>query len=150
MRIKVVVGGRRRARNKLREFGRRADVTANRAGDIMSERLIRIIQELLDTGPKTGRLYRRYNPRRIHQASAPGQPPASDLRTLALSFRAVPQKLNQYAYKNTVGSNVAYAAALQYGNPEKNLLPRPYLDVAVRRLRAEVDEVLSATWKASA
>lgn len=149
MRIKVNIGGRKKARDTLREFGKRAGVTANRAGDIMADRLIQVIQELLESGPKTGRLYRRYNPRRIHQASAPGQPPASDLGNLARSFRAVPQKINQYAYKNIVGSNMVYAAALQYGNPETNLLPRPYIDVAVRRLRAEVDDILGRAWRST-
>lgn len=150
MKIKATVGGTRKMRDTLRKFAKRADITANRAGDVMAERLIQITQELLDTGPKTGRVYRRYNPRRIHQASAPGQPPASDLRTLARSFRAEQTKLNQYAYKNTVGSSVVYAAALQYGNPEKNLLPRPYFDVAIRRLQAEVDDILGRTWRATA
>ena len=33
----------------------------------------------IQTGPKSGRIYERYNPRRTHQASAPGQAPASDI-----------------------------------------------------------------------
>lgn len=150
MKIKVVVGGTKRTRDKLREFGKRAGVSANRAGDIMSERLIEIIRELITTGPKTGRLYNRYNPRRTHRASAPGQPPANDLGALANSFKAVPQKLNQYAYKNIVGSNLVYAAALQYGNPETNLLPRPYFDVAIRQLRGEVQDLLRRAWRSTA
>lgn len=150
MKIKIDIGATKKQRDRLRDFGKRADVTANRAGDIMSERLIEIIRELLNSGPKTGRVYRRYNPRRVHQASAPGQAPATDMGTLARSFVAVQTKLNQYAYKNTVGSNLIYAAALQYGNPETNLLPRPYFNVAIRRLRAEADKILGRVWRATA
>lgn len=149
MKISVKVGGTKRTRDKLRDFGQRAGVSANRAGDIMSERLIELIQEQIRTGPKTGRLYQRYNPRRTHRASAPGQSPANDQGTLAASFTAVPQKLNQYAYKNIVGSNLVYAAALQYGNPTTKLLPRPYFDVAIRRLRAEVQDLLRQAWRST-
>lgn len=150
MKISVKVGGSKRARDGLRAFGKRAGVTANRAGDIMSDRLIQLIREEIETGPKTGRVYRRYNPFRVHQASAPGQSPANDQGTLARSFVAVQKKLNQYAYQNIVGSNLVYASALQYGNPENNLLPRPYFSTAIRRLRSEVDDILSATWRATA
>ncbi len=150
MKVAVEVGGTKRMRDGLREFGKRAGVTANRAGDIMSERLLDLIQEEIYEGPKTGRLYRRYNPRRIHQASAPGQSPASDQGTLARSFYTVQTKLNQYAYKNTVGSDLSYAAAQQYGNPETNLLPRPYFTTAIRRLRAEAPELVRRAWRQTA
>lgn len=149
MRLSVQIGGRKRSRDTLRRFGERAGVTANRAGDIMSERLIELMRDLIVGGPKTGRVYRRYNPFRIHQASAPGQPPANDLGALARSLVAVRTKINQYAYKNTVGSNLAYAAALEYGYPDRNLLPRPYLAPALRLLRAEVGDILRQEWRRS-
>ena len=150
MRIKVDVGATKKMRDGLRAFGKRAGVTANRAGDIMAERLIQLIQDEIYNGPKTGRLYKRYNPRRLHRASAPGQSPANDQGTLARSFTAKQVKLNQYAYKNIVGSNLVYAAALQYGNPEQNLLPRPYFTTAIRRLRAEAPEMVRGAWRRSA
>lgn len=150
MKIKTTIGGTKRTRDMLRRFAQRADVSANRAGDIMAERLIWWVQNLLDTGPKSGKLYKRYNPRRVHQASAPGQAPASDLRTLALSFTSEQTKINQYAYKNTVGSSLVYAAALQYGNPGTKLLPRPYFDVAIRLLRYEVQDILRQAWSSTA
>ena len=36
----------------------------------------------IQTGPKSGRIYEKYNPRRTHKASAPGQAPASDTGNL--------------------------------------------------------------------
>lgn len=150
MRIKVEVGATKKMRDGLRAFGKRAGVTANRAGDIMAERLIQLIQDEIYNGPKTGKLYRRYNPRRLHRASAPYQSPANDQGTLARSFTTKQVKLNQYAYKNVVGSNLVYAAALQYGNPEQNLLPRPYFTTAIRRLRAEAPEMVRGAWRQTA
>lgn len=149
MRLSVVIGGRKRSRDTLRRFGERAEITANRSGDVMSARLIELIQEQIRTGAKTGRVYRRYKPFRIHQASAPGQAPAEDLGNLSRSFVAVQTKINQYAYKNTVGSNLSYAAALEYGYPDRNLLPRPYMSVALRQLKAEVTDILRQEWRRS-
>lgn len=150
MKIKVEVGGTKNMRDGLRKFGERAGVSANRAGDIMSERLIELIQDEIYNGPKTGRVYLRYNPRRVHQASAPGQSPANDQGTLARSFYAVQTKLNQYAYKNTVGSDLLYAAVLQYGNAQNNLAPRPYFTTAIKRLRAEVPNIIRTAWRQTA
>lgn len=149
MRISTKIGGRKRSRDTLRRFGERAGISANRSGDVLSQRLIELIQEQIRTGPKTGKVYRRYNPFRIHQASAPGQSPAEDLGRLSRSFVAVPTKINQYAYRNTVGSNLVYAAALEYGVPDRGLLPRPYFSVALRRLKAEVSDVLRQEWRRS-
>ena len=39
----------------------------------------------IQRGPATGDLYEKYNPRRTHRASAPGQPPQSDTGRLASS-----------------------------------------------------------------
>ena len=36
----------------------------------------------IQSGPKSGRIYEKYNPRRTHRASAPGQAPASDTGNL--------------------------------------------------------------------
>ena len=36
----------------------------------------------IQTDPKSGRTYEKYNPRRTHKASAPGQAPASDTGNL--------------------------------------------------------------------
>ena len=47
-------------------------------GQLIRGEAIRSIQ----TGPKSGRTYEKYNPRRTHKASAPGQAPASDTGNL--------------------------------------------------------------------
>jgi hypothetical protein len=68
-------------------------------------------------GPASGRVYQRGNI--IHQASAPGEAPATDTGRLASSveFRT------QNRFNATVGSNVVYGAFLEWGT--RNIAPRP-------------------------
>src|SRR6056297_1304389 len=65
----------------------------------------------IQRGPASGRTYRKYNPRRTHTASAPGQPPMTDTGRLANSIEFD----RQGDLTATVGSKVAYAAYLEYG-----------------------------------
>lgn len=74
-------------------------------------------------GPKTGRIYERGNI--SHQASAPGEAPATDTGRLASS---VEYKLrNRFAA--TVGSNVVYGAYLEWGT--RKIAPRPNWRIVV-------------------
>lgn len=80
-------------------------------------------------GPKTGRVYRRGN--RTHQASAPGQPPASDTGRLVNSVEF--DKVG--AFTATVGSNLIYALHLEYGT--RKMAARPFFRPAVERMRKQ-------------
>lgn len=75
------------------------------------------VKKRLQRGPKTGRLYRRGTV--THQASAPGQAPATDSGTLASSLYF------QQASKMeaTIGSRLAYAYYLEFGTTR--IRPRP-------------------------
>ena len=77
--------------------------------------------------PKSGRIYRRGNV--AHQASAPGEAPATD--TGALVNSAYTKKLADADYET--GFTVEYAAALEFGTPK--IEPRPYLRPAVEAVR---------------
>lgn len=73
---------------------------------------------------KTGRIYRRG--RRRHQASAPGEAPASDTGTLVGRIRT------SYDSDNLVGTitaSTAYAAPLEYGTAR--MAARPFLRPAL-------------------
>ena len=79
---------------------------------------------ILDT-PKTGRVYRRRGVE--HQASAPGEPPASDTGRLVNSIRT------EYDQSNLVGRVVAgsaHAAYLEFGT--QRMEPRPFMRPALR------------------
>jgi len=85
-------------------------------GQLIRAEAIKSIQ----TGAKTGIVYQKYNPRRQHRASAPGQAPASDTGNL----------VNKIIVKNSkdqvqVQSNAHYSKFLEYGTSK--MQPRPFL-----------------------
>ena len=84
-------------------------------------------QMAIQNPPKSGRIYRRGNV--AHQASAPGEAPATD--TGALVNSAYTKKLADADYET--GFTVEYAAALEFGTPK--IEPRPYLRPAVEAVR---------------
>lgn len=90
-------------------------------------------RSILD-GPKSGRVYQKYNPRRSHQASAPGQPPANDLGWLASNI--VVDRADILFGRIIIASLAAYSKALEYGT--KHIKPRSFMRRALGRTRAAV------------
>ena len=77
------------------------------------------------SGPKTGRIYKRG--RKTHQASAPGEAPASDKGLLVNSiFSEFPK-----AGVGIVGIGVKYASYLEFD------LDRPYVSVSIEKVLKE-------------
>ena len=75
----------------------------------------------IQSGAKSGIMYQKYNPRREHRASAPGQAPASDTGNL-VSKIIVRQKSRDVT---SVQSNANYSAFLEYGTSK--MQPRPFM-----------------------
>lgn len=84
-------------------------------------------------GPKTGRVYRRRSV--AHQASAPGQPPATDTGKLVGSV--VSDGVGMAAY---VEVRSIYAKWLEYGT--RRMAPRPFLIPAVERNRQRIGDLV--------
>tara|TARA_R110002020_G_scaffold127320_1_gene285676 strand:- start:37 stop:483 length:447 start_codon:yes stop_codon:yes gene_type:complete len=85
-------------------------------GQLIRSEAVKSIQ----TGSKSGIMYQKYNPRRQHRASAPGESPASDTGNL----------VNKIIVKNSkdqvqVQSNAHYSKFLEYGTSK--MQPRPFL-----------------------
>lgn len=86
-------------------------------------------------GPKTGKLYKRRSV--VHQASAPGESPASDTGDLMRSIYH-----EQIApLTATVGSRLAYALYLEYGT-RRGLEQRPFFRPAVEAIRPKFYKAL--------
>lgn len=89
-------------------------------------------------GPKTGRVYGN------HQASAPGQYPASDTGRLAGSIRMeLPQAGNM---TGRVGTAVAYGPMLEFGT--SRMAARPWLLPSFDRAKIGVEKELRARLEA--
>jgi len=100
------------------------EVCGNTALDIQARAQMAIMNP-----PKSGRIYRRGNV--VHQASAPGEAPATDTGNLVNS--AYTKKLGQADYET--GFTAEYAAHLEFGAPNAHIAPRPYLRPAVEAVR---------------
>lgn len=85
----------------------------------------------IQSGQKTGRVYRRRSV--VHQASAPGESPASDTGRLVQSSgtRYNPEELEGIVFFAT-----AYAAPLEWGTVK--MAPRPFLRPALDALREQI------------
>lgn len=100
---------------------------------IVDEESVRRIQE----EDKTGRVYNRGG--RSHQASAPGQAPASDTGRLLGSRNT---EIEDDGLVARVSYNTEYARRLEMG--DEDFEPRPYLRVALEAKRDEVEETVQS------
>ena len=90
----------------------------------------------IQTGPKSGRVYEKYNPRRTHTASAPGEAPASDTGNLVSQIM-----VRQETRDNVVvESNALYSSFLEFGTSK--MLPRPFLFPATERSRPKITQAV--------
>lgn len=95
----------------------------------------------IQTGPKSGRVYEKYNPRRTHKASAPGEAPASDTGNLVSQIRV--KEENKDLIK--VESNATYSSFLEFGTSK--MLARPFLFPATERSRPKITQAVFNTVK---
>ena len=91
----------------------------------------------ITSGPKTGRIYRRNGVN--HQASAPGEAPATDSNTLLPSRRT---EVEENGLVGKVSYNTPYARRLELG--DEVLAPRPYLIPALEENRVEVRRLIAS------
>lgn len=93
------------------------------------------------SGAKSGRIYRRRNPTRNHQASAPGQSPASDTGKLVKSIKAA---VDPVQFTLTLGAG-EHARELEYGTYK--MAPRPFLRRTLREFRKRIISALHTAIK---
>ena len=82
------------------------------------------------TGPKTGQIYKVSKTGKKHQASAPGESPATDTGKLANSITSSSENL-----RGVVDVHAEYAEPLEYGTVDGTLAARPFLTPAVEDQR---------------
>ncbi len=113
----------------LRAYGAKAEKHVGDAVNATGLELRGDIVKAYQRGPASGMTYEKYNPRRTHTASAPGQAPATDTGRLASSvdFKRDGPMIA------TVGSTVAYAAMLEFGT--SRIAPRPAWVPATEAMR---------------
>lgn len=113
------------------ELTRRADLLSFRLAHQLRNNAIEAIQ----SGQKSGRIYKRGAI--THQASAPGEAPASDTGALVRSIRVDHQPGTGRA---SVVVAADYAGYLEFGT--RKMAPRPFIRPSIAKLKAEAPEVL--------
>lgn len=104
-----------------------------RGTEAVKTRMVERIQQ----PPKTGRIYKRNTVE--HQASAPGESPASDTGRLAQSITTTYDPATITGYVNVA---TEYAAALEFGTPR--VASRPYARVSLAEKTDEIRADIAA------
>lgn len=86
----------------------------------------------------SGRVYEKYNPRRSHRASSPGDYPATDTGRLAGSVSMVLPSASSLI--GEVGTNLPYGAWLEFGT--SRMAARPWLLPSFERAKIGVEKEL--------
>lgn len=94
-------------------------------------------------GPKTGRVYQKYVPRRTHQASAPGEPPANDTGNLAANI--VIDRAEISSGRIRIASLAGYSRVLELGG--RFIAPRPFLRRALMVSRRAVARAFALAYR---
>jgi len=142
----VTLAGSKEARRNIAAYADRIGVAMDDAVELIGEAVQAQARDLVLNSPATGLVYRKENPTRLHQASAPGEPPANDTGRLYASIQLRMVKINQYASAAVVGSTLPYALELEKFGPNSNGQTRPFLRPAVVLVEQRVGGMLRSAW----
>ena len=92
------------------------------------------VQSIMKGG--TGEIYQKYNPRRTHQASRAGEPPASDTGFLVSQITSNVKTNPNGAVVGQIISAAPYSKFLEFGTTE--MLPRPFMQPALRKNKRKI------------
>lgn len=92
--------------------------------------------ESIQQGSKSGVIYEKYNPRRTHRASAPGEPPATDTGYLVSNIFT---NIDNDGLGASVESRAEYSEFLEFGT--KNMQARPFLFPAMEENKPKIRRI---------
>jgi HK97 gp10 family phage protein len=140
--INVSLDGMQQLLNQMKKLGADADAVVLKTITDLVLQTQGLAKIGIQRGPKSGRTYQRGNI--THQASAPGQYPATDTGRLASSVMIdlpVPGGLT-----GRVGTNVQYGPMLEFGT--SRMAARPWLLPSFTQAKINVEKKLKAQLEA--
>ena len=87
----------------------------------------------IQRGGKSGVVYQKYNPKRKHKYSAPGEPPPSDTGFLVSNIKRF---IDGDGLGGEVRSRAFYSKFLEFGTSK--MLPRPFMFPALEKNRQKI------------
>lgn len=126
---------KKRLQENLEKNVRRA---LNRSGLIVAGKA----KERIQRGPHTGKIYEKYNPRRTHQASAPGQSPATDTGFLVSNIKHKTVQRNGQDLEMVVASSAPYSDFLEFGT--RNMAERPFLQPSLDESAKNIQKIFAS------
>lgn len=119
MSVTIKLEGTEALARALRKLDADARKEVKKAVDATGLSLRGTIVKKYQRGPATGEIYEKFNPRRTHQASAPGEAPATDTGRLANSVTTE----DVGSLEIEVLTEVEYGPYLEFGT--RTIAPRP-------------------------
>lgn len=124
--------------------GKKPEQIAEKYGDQLKSVIFRaanLVQNnaklSIQNGVKSGAITKKYNPTRIHQASAAGEAPATDTGNLVNNIAVT---FDEDGFGANVESNAEYSAALEFGTT--TMAARPFMHPAKEEARPAVQRML--------
>lgn len=130
---------------ELRRLRAPAEAGVTRAG----MHLMNAVKRTL-SGSRSGRFYRVSRKGRLHQASAPGEPPAVLFGKLRQSIATSKAQWDGWSVEVEVGTNVPYARRMEWGGVDRRgvrILPRPYFGPTALKEQDALDRILESVFK---
>ena len=90
-------------------------------------------KRMVQRGPASGAVVQKYQPRRVHRQSAPGQPPATDTGFLVAN---ITHEIDRDKLGGKVVSRAGYSVFLEFGT--RAMAARPFLLPALRSMRKRI------------
>ena len=138
-----VIGADRVLQN-LRKFGADFEAEVSKAVTTTAHQVRTNAVRKIQRDAATGRVYVLSSPNRTHQASAPGQPPATDTGALASSITAIIDG----PHRARVGTALDYGFYLEHGTA--NIEPRPWLHPSLLEARPDHARRLNRVFQSAA
>lgn len=145
MRLNVELEGLNQLLSQLDLAGEAAQEAARDVIVTLAEDTRKRAVQGIQRGPASGAVYRKYNPRRTHQASAPGQYPATDTGRLANNVRSeLPTNISGMMTAR-VGTPIIYGKYLEFGT--SRMAARPWLMRSFEQAKIDIERRLKAAFE---
>ena len=138
-RVKVSVISKNRSAEVLQDYTSDAKQLVGEAANLVRNTAVESIVQ----GAKSGVTYRKYNPRRVHTASAAGEAPASDTGYLVNNIFV---NIDADGFGASVESRADYSSFLEFGTTK--MAARPFMQPALEENRPKIKRLQNQMIKA--